>query len=195
MGVDPKLALPGERDDQHLPMQGRLPAGLEGTLFRNGPNPRFPLAEAHWFEGDGMVHAITLGNGHVSYRNRWVRTTRFSAEAIAGHRLDVLNGTHNGRANTHVLPHAGRLMALEEAHAPVLLCADTLRTLDESLDQVGTALPFTAHPKRDPHTGELVFFGYSSAGPLSRRVRCGALDAEGRATWSTSFEAPLLDGA
>lgn len=190
MGVDLRLALPGERDERHLPVHGTLPAGLEGTLFRNGPSPRFPAAEAHWFEGDGMVHAITLGRGRASYRNRWVRTARFSAEAAAEHRLGALAGPDNGRANTHVLPHAGHLLALEEAHAPILLCPDTLRTLDGSLGDVGTALPFTAHPKRDPATGELVFFGYSAAGPLSRRVRCGALDAAGRTTWSTSFEAP-----
>lgn len=190
MAIDVRLALAGERDERHLSVTGMLPPGLNGTLFRNGPHPRFPSPEPHWFEGDGMVHAITLGAGRASYRNRWVRTARFVAEAAARQRLSVLAGADNGRANTHVLPHAGRLLALEEAHAPVVPCPDTLRTLDEPTDHAVAALPSTAHPKRDPRTGELVFLGYSAAGPLSRQVRCGALDAVGCTTWSTSFEAP-----
>ena len=48
------------------PIQGELPRALNGTLFRNGPNPQFPVAAQHWFTGDGMVHAFTLSDGSAS---------------------------------------------------------------------------------------------------------------------------------
>ena len=40
--------------------------------------------------------------------------------------------------------------------------------------------PFTAHPKLDPVTGEMVFFGYGAKGPLSAGMSYGTLDASGR---------------
>ena len=58
-----------------LPIEGSIPSELRGTLLRNGPNPIAPdPAMYHWFSGDGMVHAIELGEGEAHYRNRWVRT-------------------------------------------------------------------------------------------------------------------------
>ena len=64
-----------ERDDRHLAVTGDLPAALQGALIRNGPNPMFePLGRYHMFDGDGMLHAVTFGDGEVSYRNRWIRT-------------------------------------------------------------------------------------------------------------------------
>ena len=79
-----------ECDAPHLPVTGDLPRELDGTLFRNGPNPQFmPLdpMHHHWFSGDGMLHAFTLRNGRASYRNRWVRTAKWQAEHAAGRPL------------------------------------------------------------------------------------------------------------
>ena len=63
-----------ESDAHWLPVTGELPKGLEGTLFRNGPNPQFwPTSpHHHWFGGDGMIHAFTIEKKCVRYRNRWV---------------------------------------------------------------------------------------------------------------------------
>ncbi len=55
-----------ECDAADLPVRGALPAELNGTLFRNGPNPQFPEANSHWFLGDGMLHVIRLGDGRAS---------------------------------------------------------------------------------------------------------------------------------
>jgi carotenoid cleavage dioxygenase-like enzyme len=75
-----------ECDAAHLPVIGEIPRELNGTLFRNGPNPQFapmdPLRH-HWFVGDGMIHAFTLDNGRASDRNRWVRTAKWKAEHAA----------------------------------------------------------------------------------------------------------------
>ena len=95
-----------------------------------------------------------------------------------------------GVANTHVLPHAGRLLALEEAHLPTRLDPATLATL--GTEDFGGALSgrFTAHPKRDPATGQLVFFSYSATGPLTPGMSWGTIEADGRVSRLEIFEAP-----
>ena len=182
-----------------LAVQGRLPPGLRGTLFRNGPNPHLPPAEPyHWFTGDGMVHAISILEGRVGYRNRWVRTPRFLAEAEAGRPLfagfgqpltEAANRLDNGVANTHVLAHAGRLLALEEAHLPTRLDPQTLATLGyEDFGRLQGG--FTSHPKHDPRTGQLVFFSYSASGALSRDMSWGVVEADGRVSQHEVFDTP-----
>ncbi len=75
-GVFAPVSVEGESGD--LPVEGELPAGLEGTLYRNGPNPQFARrGYYHWFTGDGMVHAFRFEGGRVRHRNRWVRTPKF----------------------------------------------------------------------------------------------------------------------
>lgn len=182
-----------------LPILGELPLPLNGTLFRNGPNPQFPVAAQHWFTGDGMVHAFTLSNGRASYHNAWVRTAKWEAERRAGRPL--VSGytsrpgadggfADQGVANTNVVWHAGRLLALEEGHLPIELDPATLAT--RGVQDFGGQLrgPFTAHPKADPITGELIFFGFSVDGELTPGMRYGTLDAAGRVTRFEHFEAP-----
>ena len=177
-----------ECDIPELATEGTLPPGLDGVLFRNGPNPQFELPGAHWFLGDGMIHAVSLHDGRAAYRNRWVRTARYRAEQAAGRALPRIEGDQ-GRANTNVLFHHGRLLALEEAHAPLALCPHTLRTIGP--DACAGHQPFTAHPKRDPRSGSLVFFGYASRGPFSTAIRCGELSADGRLAWEIEVETPF----
>src|SRR4051812_10027939 len=180
-----------EHDHADLPVRGALPPGLAGTLFRNGPNPQFAPpdpARHHWFLGDGMVHGFTLGGGRASWRNRWIRTDKFLAERAAGRALATgftgargLDIPDTGLANTSLAWHAGRLLALEEAHLPWALDPGTLATRGVE-DFGGLPRPFTAHPKADPATGELVFFGYSTAGPLSAEMAWGTLSPAGAVT-------------
>ncbi|HET6184409.1 MAG TPA: carotenoid oxygenase family protein [Acetobacteraceae bacterium] len=183
-----------EADAPHLPVLGELPHGLRGTLFRNGPNPQFMPADParhHWFLGDGMIHAFMLEDGRARYRNRWVRTPKFVAEGAAGGPgPGDWSPDEGGVANTNIVWHAGRLLALEEAHPPIALDPSTLATLGQ--ERFGGALsgPFTAHPKTDPETGEMVFFGYSASGPLSAAMSYGTIDRAGRLTRFERFEAP-----
>ncbi|MFI6218606.1 carotenoid oxygenase family protein [Nocardia brasiliensis] len=141
-----------------LPVTGQVPAELTGWYLRNGPNPH-DAASRHWFAGDGMVHGIRIENGRaVSYRNRWVRTKTFTD----GARVFDDEGNRDlaaGVANTHVIRHAGRTLALVESSWPYELTCE--------LDTVGPydfdgalRTPMTAHPKTCPGTGELHFFGY-----------------------------------
>ena len=62
-----------ELDVSDLKIDGKLTDVLSGVYMRNGPNPYFEPIEYHYpFEGDGMIHAVSLRNGKASYRNRFV---------------------------------------------------------------------------------------------------------------------------
>ncbi|MCW7942646.1 9-cis-epoxycarotenoid dioxygenase [Streptomyces hygroscopicus] len=141
-----------------LPVTGRIPAELAGWYLRNGPNPA-DAASGHWFFGDGMIHGVRLEHGRaVSYRNRWVRTRSFTDGARM---FDERNHRDlaAGPANTHVIRHAGRTLALVETALPYELTCD----LDtKGPHDFGGRLhsAMTAHPKTCPVTGELHFFGY-----------------------------------
>jgi len=191
-----------ECDAPHLPVLGELPRELNGTLFRNGPNPQFaPLdpSQHHWFSGDGMIHAFTLNDGRASYRNRWVRTAKWQAESTAGRALTSGHISSPGAdyafadegvANTNAVWHAGRLLALEEGHLPIELDPATLATRGVQSFSGALEGPFTAHPKIDPITGELVFFGYSVGGPLTAGMSYGTIGADGRVKRVEHFDAP-----
>ena len=92
---------PIEGEIHDLVVEGEIPRELNGTLYRNGPNPQFaPRGRYHWFDGDGMIHAFSIHDGKAHYRNRWVRTQRFQMEREAGEalwgtgRLGKLRSTH-----------------------------------------------------------------------------------------------------
>ena len=149
--------------DEHtafdLRATGRIPESLEGRLLRIGPNPVAPdPANYHWFLGNGMVHGVSLHAGRAAwYRSRFVRDDEVVAAKgwppVRGpQREDSLGG---GIANTNVIAHAGRTLAIVEGgNLPVELSAD-LETAQRT-DFAGTLRAgFTAHPKRDPDTGEL----------------------------------------
>jgi carotenoid cleavage dioxygenase-like enzyme len=193
--------IPSESDAASLKIEGELPRELNGTLYRNGPNPQFNSPGAHWFVGDGMLHAFHLENGRASYRNRWVRTAKWQAEHDAGRALfggfgqrlpgaPASTPSDGGVANTNIISHGGRLLALEEGHLPTEIEPGTLKTLGPTNYGGRIAGPFTAHPKIDPLTGEMMFFGYHAGGPFSPLLSFGSVNASGIVTKFDRFEAP-----
>jgi carotenoid cleavage dioxygenase len=129
-----------------------------------------------------MVHGIAIEDGQARwYRNRYVRTPLFEQPDLV-RTLDPTVTT----ANTHVIEHAGRLLALEEGGFPYELSPtlDTLGPFD-----FGGALhtAMTAHPKTCPTTGDLLFFGYSLRPPHLTYYRA---DAEGRITNTRIVDVP-----
>jgi carotenoid cleavage dioxygenase len=161
-----------ERTDTELRVEGHIPPQLQGVYVRTGPNPSTG-SSPHWFFGDGMVHGVRLDGGRAEwYRNRFVRTPN-----ITDPLPDPLSGMGDltrGTANTHVLPHSGSLLALEEGHWPWRLDSE-LNTL--GVENFGGALTcsMTAHPKICPVTGELIAFSYFSFHPpYLHYIRIGA---------------------
>jgi carotenoid cleavage dioxygenase len=147
-----------------LTVTGRLPEQLTGRYLRNGPNPVRPVnpAKYHWFTGTGMVHGIKLDSGRAAwYRNRWVRSGDV-ADALGEPRVpsDWPDDHPNFPANTNVIGHAGKTFAIVEAGSPPVELSYELDTVRVS--NLGGTLPmaFSAHPKRDPVTGELHVMSY-----------------------------------
>ena len=179
-----------ELSKMRLPIDGSIPSELRGTLLRNGPNPIAPdPAKYHWFLGDGMVHAIELRDGQARYRNRWVRTDVASdllgEDPIAAQPPEV-NPTQ-GIANTSIVSHAGSILALCEAYLPTEFDTN-LQTIGRYDFEGALQSPMTAHPKLDPVTGEMLFFGYDPFGPPYLRFHVA--DRRGKLVRSTDIGIP-----
>ena len=169
-------------------LQGEIPRELSGTFVRNTANPQFwPKGRYHWFDGDGMVHGLSLSNGKASYRNRWIRTKGFAAEQAAGESLwtGIMEPVrpHAGvalkdTANTDLVFHNGKLLALWwMSGVPYELSPEDLSTLGPHTFGRKLTGGFSAHPKIDPRTNEMVFFDYSIVRPPF--LRYGVVDASG----------------
>jgi carotenoid cleavage oxygenase len=174
-----------------LEVTGHIPEHLDGRYLRNGPNPAEEVDPAtyHWFSGDGMVHGVALRDGKACwYRNRWVRSPSVCAALgeRAPARLDPRAGMLALGANTNVLTHAGRTLALVEGGVANYELTDELDTVG-TCDFDGT-LPggYTAHPHRDPRTGELHAVSYSFA--RGRTVQYSVIDTQGRARRTVDIE-------
>lgn len=174
-----------------LPVQGSIPADLSGWYLRNGPNPRD--ATGHWCVGDGMIHGVRLENGRAAwYRNRWVRTESFEDPVPLYNGLYNNDGTrnlHSSIANTHVVRHAGKTLALMEFSLPYEITND-LKTLG-AYDFDGKLMDsMTAHPKICPATGELHFFGCGNL--FEPHVIYHRADADGQLTINRPLDVPAL---
>lgn len=187
-----------------VPFKGRLPAGLQGTLFRNGPGRmrRGPTAWTHWFDGDGMVQALRLADGRLEHRGRAVDTPRRLAEEKAGRFLWSGFGTAFADArsvrspddmnvgNIAVLPVGGELLALWEAGSAWRLDPQTLATRGRFVMSADTdGMPFSAHPRQDPD-GRIWSFGYASG---SGRLWLYDLSPGGALQRVAAIEAPNAD--
>ena len=174
-----------------LPVEGSIPSALRGTLLRNGPNPIAPdPAMYHWFAGDGMLHAIELRDGEARYRNRWVRTDAAAGllgESSIGNQPPEPNPAATNRAQTSIVSHAGKTLTLYEASLPTEVNAK-LTTIGRY--DFGGALqsPMTAHPKIDPVTGEMLFFGYDLFRPPYLRFHVA--DRHGKLVLSKEITIP-----
>jgi len=169
-------------------LTGRIPPGLAGVLWRNGPAryERGGRRYHHWFDGDGMIQAWRIGPGGVSHHARFVETPKFRAEQQAGRFLWNAFGTRIAgarpadspdavnAANISVLEHGGELLALWEAGSAWRIDRETLQTLGPKVWGARLAgLPFSAHPKVDAN-GTLWSFGYDTLAGALVFYRIGA---------------------
>jgi len=194
-----------ELDIDDIRVEGRLPSELTGSYVRNGPNPQFTPIGSYTspFDGDGMVHMLTFGNGRVSYRNRWVLTRGLSAERRAGRALyggmltpfmpDALSVGPDGDpnpfknlANMNVIRHAGRTLALWEGGTPYELTPG-LSTVGEFDFDGGLPGGMTSHPKLDPVWDELCFFRFDVVPPY---LVYGVVGPKGRVTRTEPIDLP-----
>lgn len=166
-----------------LEVEGSIPPELSGLYVRNGANPVTGESE-HWFLGHGMLHGVRLDGGRARwYKNRYVRTpllenpemSRISPTGEIDHLASA--------ANTHIIRHAGRILALEEGAFPYEVTGD-LETVGPHDYGGKLTTAMTAHPKICPETGELVFFAYRQLPPYLVYHRA---DAQGNLVQSTEI--------
>ena len=193
-----------ESDLRDCEVIGQIPADLEGSFYRVGPDYQYPPSLPNIpFDGEGHLCLFRFSGGRVDYRSRYVRTERYTAQAKAGRALfgtyrnpfsdpPEVAGLSRGTANTNIIYHHGHLFALKEDSPPVALNPHTLETTDPVYRFGGqmTADTFTAHPKLDSETGEMVGIAYEAKGLASRDVACYAFDREGRKTWEAWIQVP-----
>jgi len=187
-----------ETTADNLTVIGELPVEISGMFIRNGPNPQFPpIGKYHWFDGDGMLHGVRLHQGKASYRNRYVRTEGFQKERQAGQALwkgllesseDNPDGSIKNVANTALVWHGGQLLALWEAGEPHALRTPDLETIGTYTYNGKLSSPFTAHPKVDPVTGEMMFYGYSLSEPPF--LKYSLASASGELLWTIPIDLP-----
>ena len=166
-------SLAEEHDYRLDEIDGQVPATLRGTLFRNGSGRNEVGGQwfAHWFDGDGMIASLRFGDDGIRFRNRYVRTDNYRDETAAGRIMyrgfgKMRPGGIPANAfrlpanvsNTSVVMDGDRLLSLWEGGPPFAMDPATLET--RGVEAFGGKVKaFSAHPKRDPDTGELFNFG------------------------------------
>lgn len=208
-----------EKEYENFPLEikGTLPKSLSGTLYRNG-NGRFEhlgVKYDHLFDGDGMLASFRFEDGKVFYTNKHVRTKELQEEEKAGKMLYRSFGTNlpggirtnflkmrfKNAANTSVIWHGGKMLALWEGGLPHEIDPNTLNTIGRYdyegvlqnefsyLDKMITPeLPFSAHPKEHPQTGILHNFG--TAAGTKQRLVIYEVTPDGKAKIAQAIEIP-----
>ncbi|KAJ0109795.1 hypothetical protein J7T55_004345 [Diaporthe amygdali] len=203
-------------------VRGEIPPQIDGTYYRVMPDALWaPLYDDDVFiNGDGAVDAVRIKNGHADFKQKFVRTEKFTIERAA---RSAVYGKYRNRytddprvrarchatANTHVVYFENQLLALKEDSLPYAMNPDTLETKGkfnhESESTISdfynlgaynfhgqyTSPTFTAHPKVDPHTGEMITMGYEAKGDATTDVAYFLFDKNGRKLEECWFQTPF----
>jgi carotenoid cleavage dioxygenase-like enzyme len=185
---------------------GTIPADMDGAFVRLGGEWYFPpkFEDDAPLNTDGHVSRFRFKNGRVSYKSRFVRTPRFEANLKAGEQLfgyyrnrftdaPEAAGIDRTVANTTPFAFAGRLMALKEDSLPHLIDPNTLDTIGrENFGGKYKSPTFTAHPKVDSSTGEMIAYGYEATGDATDDVFAYTISPTGEVIHEARFKAPYV---
>ena len=175
-----------EVDEYRTETRGPWPAELRGTLYRNGPGlfERNGVGKRSLGDGDGMIRAYRIGDGQVSFRSRFIRTTKFREEEAAGRYLYPTWSTRapggwlrnigrrrRSQAEENVIFHRGKLLAFDEVGLPWALDPETLETVSRyQVGAPGDWPTFLTHSKKDPFNGEWTVVGSDYHRPERMRI-------------------------
>lgn len=195
-----------EIDVRHCEIEGTVPSGLSGAFYRVGPDAQFPLRQGNIpFDGEGHVSMFRIQDGRVHYKTRYVRNDRWLAQDAAGRALfpmyrnpslddPSVKGLSRSTANTHIINHKGYLLSLKEDSPPAAMDLLTLETVmpNYTFDGQLVSQTFTAHPKVDSMTGNIVAFGYEATGFGSDDVIAFEITPEGKKVWEAKVKVPYV---
>ncbi|MCW5313143.1 hypothetical protein GTQ43_04720 [Nostoc sp. KVJ3] len=186
-------------------LSGKIPDGLRGTLYRNGPArlERGGKLMGHWFDGDGAILAVHFTDAGATAVYRYVQTVGYKAETAAD---KLLYGNYGmtapgaiwnqwlrpvkNAANTSAIALPDKLLALWEGGKPYALNLQTLETYGEDdLGGLNNGLAYSAHYKRDNQTGEIFNFGITPG--LNAKLNIYKSDSTGKIIQKAAYS---LDG-
>ncbi|KAI8716932.1 hypothetical protein NCS52_00987800 [Fusarium sp. LHS14.1] len=193
---------------EDVEVEGIIPKGLNGTFYRVCPISSLAQdfafdssgSKTVAFDGDGNISAFRIKDGKVSFQQKYVMTERLVAERKAGRALfgmfsspfshhPCVRAVLDSTANTNIIIHANKLLALSEFGPAYELDPNSLRTVGhDAFEGVDPRKPFTAHPHVDPKTGDLVAFGYQLNGLGSPQISVYVINKHGKRTFKRDFE-------
>lgn len=184
-----------------LKVIGEIPKDINGVYVRNGPNQKYtPISHYHWFDGDGMLHAVHIENGKATYRNRWIKTDGFLQEQEAGKAL--YEGVMGNMAKN---PRGANYNLKDSSNTAVAFFNNQLLTMWYMCGEVYGSHPITlegqgkvelspdhkikpmAHVKVDEYTNEMMFFEYGMRPPF---MWYGVAGADGQVKHFTEIPLP-----
>jgi len=195
-----------ESDIADVEVDGKIPSDLNGTFYRVGPDAQYPLAPGNIpFDGEGHVSLFRIEDGRVDFRSRFVQNQRYKAQAAA-HKIlfpmyrnpmqddPSVKDKSRGTANTHIMYHNNLLLALKEDSPPVAMDPLTLETVDDYYTFNGQleSKTFTAHPKIDSETGNMIAFGYEAKGFATDDVNVFEYTPDGKRVWNAWIKVPYI---
>ena len=193
-----------EADIENLDCDGEIPKEIDGAFFRVQPDPHFPpmLGDDIAFNGDGMISRFHIHDGQCDFRQRWAKTDKWKAEEAAGRGLfgmyrnpltddASVKGMIRSTANTNAWVYAGKLWAMKEDSPALLMDPATMETeAFETWQGKMNSQTFTAHPKIDPKSGNMVAIGYAASGLCTDDVAYMEVSPDGELVREKWFKVP-----
>jgi carotenoid cleavage dioxygenase len=193
-----------EADIADLSHEGTIPAALNGAFYRVQPDPQYPprLGDDIAFNGDGMITRFHFHDGKCDFRQRWAKTDKWRLENAAGKALfgayrnpltddESVKGRIRSTANTNAFIFAGKLWAMKEDSPALLMDAATMESeAFATWDGAMKSQTFTAHPKVDPKTGNMVAIGYAANGLCTDDVSYMEVGPDGALVREAWFKVP-----
>lgn len=185
---------------------GEIPAALDGVFYRVGAEWSYPprFSDDSPFAADGIATSFRISAGSCDFTARYVETPRYLANREARRQLfgyyrnpfthdPEVRGKHDTVSNTNLVMFSGKLLALKEDAPPMELDPETLQTIGFHDFGGGYRAPtFTAHPKVDGATGEMITFGYEAEGLASNAIWLYTIAPDGIVTSERKLAAPYL---
>lgn len=197
-------------DIEELEVYGTIPKSIHGTYYSMGVDKCYPPIHEDdiVFNGDGCVGAYYISNGHVDWKRRFVQNDRYKAEhkvrkSLFGKYRNPYTDDASVRdkgiirttSNTNIVFWRGVMLACKEDGPPYALDPETLETLGRyDFDGQVLSPTFTAHPKIDPDTGNMLCFGYQAGGDgndASKEIVFYEIGADGKKLTEVWFESPF----